>query len=65
MEYNTILCNCKNVTLGQVEDVVRRENRMDDVMKVFEDVQKETNCSTGCGGCHNKILDVISDMLYK
>lgn len=64
MESSTILCNCKNVTLGQVEDVVRRESKLDNVMQVFEDVQKETNCSTGCGGCHNKIMDVISDMLY-
>lgn len=64
MESSTILCKCKNVTLGQVENVVRRESRLDDVMQVFEDVQKETSCSTGCGGCHNKIMDVISDMLY-
>jgi len=65
MEYSELLCNCKKVTYGQVEDVVRDEKNIDDVVRVFEDVQKITNCSTGCGGCHDKIMDVIADMLYE
>lgn len=65
MEYSEILCNCKKVTYGQVEDVVRDEKNIDDVVKVFDDVQNITGCSTGCGGCHDKIMDVIADMLYK
>jgi NAD(P)H-nitrite reductase large subunit len=36
---------------------------MEDVIKVFEDVQKVTHCSTGCGGCYQKVLDVISEVL--
>ena len=35
----------------------------DDVTKAFEEVQKETQCSTGCGGCYNKILDAISEIM--
>ena len=31
-----------------------------DVLKAFEDVQKVTHCSTGCGGCYQKVLDIIS-----
>ena len=34
-----------------------------DVLDAFEDVKKVTHCSTGCGGCHNKVLDVISEIL--
>ena len=37
--------------------------KMEDVIKVFEDVQKVTHCSTGCGGCYQKVLDVISEVL--
>ena len=35
--------------------VVRGENNIKDVVSVFDDVQKQTHCSTGCGGCHDKI----------
>ena len=34
-----------------------------DDKKEFEDVQKITHCSTGCGGCHDKIMAIISDLM--
>ncbi|MBE6754198.1 MAG: (2Fe-2S)-binding protein, partial [Ruminococcaceae bacterium] len=34
-----------------------------DVLAAFEDVQKITHCSTGCGGCHQKVLDIISEIM--
>ncbi len=34
-----------------------------DVMRVFDDVQKITKCSTGCGGCHDKVPNVISEVM--
>ena len=33
------------------------------VLMAFEDVQKVTQCSTGCGGCHQKVLDIISEIM--
>ena len=33
------------------------------VEKEFEEVQKLTSCSTGCGGCHDKIMGIISEKL--
>ena len=57
MESGTIICNCKQVSYGQIENVVRGESNIKDVVRVFDDVQKQTNCSTGCGGCHDKIMD--------
>ena len=65
MDSATIICNCKQVSYGQIEDVVRGEDSIKDVVKVFDDVQKQTHCSTGCGGCHNKIMDIIADLLYQ
>ena len=35
------------------------------VEKAFEDVQRITKCSTGCGGCHDKIMDTISKIMSK
>ena len=65
MESSTLICNCKKVTYGLIEDVVRAESIINIVVQVFDDVQKQTNCSTGCGGCHDKIMDIIADLLYQ
>ena len=60
---NYTICNCKKVTYFDVEDALKKINVFEDVEKNFEEVQKITNCSTGCGGCHNKILDAISEIM--
>ena len=33
--------------------------------KTFAELQKITHCSTGCGGCHDKVMDIIADNMYK
>ena len=55
MMENYTICNCKKVTYADVENVE----------KAFEDVQRITKCSTGCGGCHDKIMDTISKIMSK
>lgn len=65
MESSTVICNCKQVTFGAIEKAVREAARLNDAITLFDEVQKETQCSTGCGGCHDKIMDVIADLLYE
>ena len=62
---NYKICNCKNVTYADVENALLNETKFEDVEKAFEDVQKITKCSTGCGGCHDKIMDAISEIMSK
>lgn len=62
---NYTICNCKQVTYFDVMDALDKFEKFADVEKNFEEVQKITNCSTGCGGCHNKILDAISEIMSK
>ncbi len=62
---NYTICNCKKVTYFDVEDALSKFKRFEDVEKNFEEVQKITHCSTGCGGCHNKILEAISEIMSK
>jgi NAD(P)H-nitrite reductase large subunit len=62
---NFTICNCKSVTYADVEAALRREKNFDDIEKLFEDVQRITHCSTGCGGCHDKIMDAISEIMSK
>lgn len=59
------ICTCKNVTYFNVEDVLKNSEKFSDVEKAFAEVQKVTNCSTGCGGCYNKIMDAISEIMSK
>ena len=62
---NYMICNCKQVSYFDVEDALHSENSFADVTKAFEHVQEVTHCSTGCGGCHDKILGVISELMHK
>ena len=60
---NVIICNCKKVSYTDIEKALANHNKMEDVLEVFEDVQRIAQCSTGCGGCHDKVLDVISEIM--
>lgn len=60
---NRIICNCKQVSLFDVSDALHQCQTFDEVEKTFLEVQKITHCSTGCGGCHDKILDAISELM--
>ena len=60
---NYTICNCKKVTFADVEKALHDSVRMEDVEALFKSVQEITHCSTGCGGCHQKILDAISEIM--
>lgn len=63
--FDYTICNCKKVSYFDVQKALLTSKHFGDVEKAFEDVQKVTHCSTGCGGCHGKILDAISEIMSK
>lgn len=63
MTENYIVCNCKQVSYNDIADAMQQSAKFDDVLKAFESIQQVTQCSTGCGGCHQKVLDIISNMM--
>jgi NAD(P)H-nitrite reductase large subunit len=63
MKENYMVCNCKQVSYADIVDALHEHNRMEDVQDVFKDVQNTTHCSTGCGGCYQKVLDIISEVM--
>ncbi len=63
MEANHVICKCKNVSFADVDNALHANQSFTDVEKTFEDVQKITHCSTGCGGCHDEIMDAISQLM--
>lgn len=63
--FDYTICKCKQVSFFDVEDALSKFDKFEDVEKAFEGVQKITSCSTGCGGCHDKIMDAISEIMTK
>ena len=62
---NYTICKCKNVSYFDVEDALHHAKSMNDMEKAFQEVQEQTHCSTGCGGCHDKIMDAISEIIHR
>ena len=60
---NYMICNCKQVSYADIAKALHNHTKMEDAIKVFEDVPNVTHCSTGCGGCYQKVLEVISEVL--
>ena len=63
MKENYTICNCKQVSYIDIANALESHTKFENVLEVFDDIQKQTHCSTGCGGCHQKVLDVISEIM--
>ncbi len=63
MKENYIICNCMQVSYANIADALDTHEKFDSVITAFEEIQKQTHCSTGCGGCHQKVLDTISEIM--
>ena len=63
MKENYLVCNCKKVSYADIADALDTQKSFESVLEAFEGVQKVTHGSTGCGGCHQKVLDVISEIM--
>ena len=57
MNRQKIACNCKNITYGMIEDVIRAG------AKNYEDVEKQLRFGTGCGTCKEFIRFLIRDII--
>ena len=58
-----MVCNCKKVSYNDIASALEKHNKFQDVLDIFEDVKKVTHCSTGCGGCHDKVIGIISEIM--
>lgn len=60
---NMMICKCKQVSMHDVSEALHKCKKFDEVEKMFLEMQELTHCSTGCGKCHDKILDAISELM--
>lgn len=63
MKENYMVCNCAKVDYNSIATAIEKNNNLENVLDVFKNVQKVTHCSTGCGGCYQKVLEIISEIL--
>lgn len=62
---NSMICNCKQVSYFDVEDALHKAEPTENLEELFREVQEITSCTTGCGGCHDKILNAISEIIHR
>lgn len=60
---NYVVCKCNNVSYFDILDEVHKHSNIENLLEVFEEVKNTTHCSTGCGGCYDKVIAIISDSL--
>lgn len=62
-EENFTVCHCNKVTYLDIVNALHENEGLSDVLALFEKVKDTTHCSTGCGGCHDKVMAIISDIM--
>lgn len=60
---NYVVCKCNNVTYFDILDELGKHSDISELLEAFEAVKDTTRCSTGCGGCYDKVLHIISDSI--
>lgn len=60
---NYVVCNCNNVSYFDILDEVHKHSNLDNLLGMFEEVKNTTHCSTGCGGCYDKVIEIISETM--
>ncbi|MBR2387275.1 MAG: (2Fe-2S)-binding protein [Clostridia bacterium] len=58
-----IICKCNNVSFFDIIDEIHKHSDTKALLEMFENVKNTTHCSTGCGGCYEKVLAVISEAM--
>ncbi|MBQ3557415.1 MAG: (2Fe-2S)-binding protein [Oscillospiraceae bacterium] len=60
---NYLVCRCNNVKFSDIVNAARDHKDMNSLLSIFDEVKNTTHCSSGCGGCYNKVLAIISEMM--
>lgn len=60
---NYVVCKCNQVSYFDILEALQNHSNIENLLDVFEDVKNTTHCSTGCGGCYEKVIAIISEAL--
>ncbi len=57
MDRKEIICECFLLSRGEIEDAIRQKK-----LTTVEEVGYATNAGTGCGGCVDKIQQILDEV---
>lgn len=60
---NYTVCNCNNVSYFDILDAIEQHSDVKGLLEVFDAVRETTKCSTGCGGCYDRVTAIISEYM--
>ena len=60
---NYTVCKCNNVSYFEIIDAAKNNANIESLLSIFDNVKNTTHCSTGCGGCYNKVVAIISEVM--
>lgn len=60
---NYLVCKCNKVNYFDILDTAKNANELQSLLSVFDVVKNTTHCSTGCGGCYNKVIAILSEVM--
>lgn len=60
---NYVVCKCNQVSYFDILEALQEHSNIENLLDVFEEVKNTTHCSTGCGGCYEKVITIISEAL--
>ena len=60
---NYVVCRCNNVKYFDILNAAQNHKDLTTMLSIFDEVKNTTHCSSGCGGCYNKVLAIISEMM--
>jgi len=60
---NYTVCMCNNVTYFDILDALQNHSKMEQLLDVFSSVKNTTHCTTGCGGCYERVIQIISETM--
>ena len=59
MDRNDLVCICKSVSYGKIEDAI------DNGAQTYEDILEETEAGFVCGGCIERIEEILDRLVVK
>ncbi len=57
MVENPVICDCNDVCKSDIVDKIKDKN-----LKTINEVGKELDAGTGCGGCQFDIQDILNEI---
>ena len=58
-----VVCKCNSVSYFDILNEIQKHNNINNLLGIFDAVKETTHCSSGCGGCYDKVIAIISEAM--